>query len=321
MFEITSLYPLFPGSNETDQITRIHKVLGTPSQEMLQKFKSKGASHISFDFPQFKGVSLPQLIPHAAGDAVDLLVKLLKYDASERITAREAMKHPYFKETRDAEAKKEGAKEEKSVGTATLNSVSGGSNVQSNHKSPNKDNNHGNQYNLQSSTNKALPNITGLQGSSVNFEGSGGIKQQQYSSSNELYQQNQPVVFKSNHSNQKHHVASNNSSLPPISQQTQQKNQFLEQKSSRSLQPQPNSQQNSQGLSNTQKKKKKYRMNYGQKSGQQTEQVMKAYGVPKSIGGFESSSKILTSDTGNKNMVQNSYSGHPNRHYVQAGKK
>lgn len=105
MFEITSLYPLFPGQNEVDQIARIHKVLGTPSQESLAKFKSRGASHISFDFPPQRGVGIPQLIPHASADAIDLIVKLLKYDASERITAREAMRHPYFKDVREAEAK------------------------------------------------------------------------------------------------------------------------------------------------------------------------------------------------------------------------
>ena len=105
MFEITSLYPLFPGSNEVDQISRIHKVLGTPSQEILQKFKSKGASHISFDFPLQKGLGIPQLIPHAPADGVDLMVKLLKYDASERISAREAMRHPYFRDIREQEAR------------------------------------------------------------------------------------------------------------------------------------------------------------------------------------------------------------------------
>lgn len=109
MFEITSLYPLFPGTNEVDQISRIHKVLGTPSEEILQKFRSKGASHISFDFPAQKGIGIPQLITHATADTIDLIEKLLKYDASERITAREAMRHPYFKEARESEAKRAGA--------------------------------------------------------------------------------------------------------------------------------------------------------------------------------------------------------------------
>lgn len=107
MFEITSLYPLFPGANEVDQISRIHKVLGTPSSEMLAKFKSKGASHISFDFQPIKGAGgVPPLVPHAGEDSIDLMVKLLKYDASERITAREAMRHPYFKDVRESEAAK-----------------------------------------------------------------------------------------------------------------------------------------------------------------------------------------------------------------------
>ena len=78
MFEITSLYPLFPGANEVDQISRIHKVLSTPSPEMLLKFKSKGASHINFDFPPQKGIGIPQLIPHASPEAIDLIVKLIK---------------------------------------------------------------------------------------------------------------------------------------------------------------------------------------------------------------------------------------------------
>lgn len=34
-----SLNPLFPGTNELDQVTKIHDVLGTPDLSLLQKFK------------------------------------------------------------------------------------------------------------------------------------------------------------------------------------------------------------------------------------------------------------------------------------------
>lgn len=34
-FEILSLYPLFPGENELDQIHKIHNILGTPPQELI----------------------------------------------------------------------------------------------------------------------------------------------------------------------------------------------------------------------------------------------------------------------------------------------
>ena len=106
MFEITSLYPLFPGSNEVDQVSRIHKVLGTPSQELLSRFKAKGSTHMSLDFPEQKGIGIPNLIPHASADCIDLIVKMLRYDATERITSREALRHPYFREVREAEAKR-----------------------------------------------------------------------------------------------------------------------------------------------------------------------------------------------------------------------
>jgi renal tumor antigen len=111
MFEIISLYPLFPGSNEIDQVSRIHKILGTPTPECLAKFKSKGASHINFDFAAQKGVGIQQLVPHASPDSLDLMIRLLKYDASERITAREAMRHAYFKDVREAESRQQEAKQ------------------------------------------------------------------------------------------------------------------------------------------------------------------------------------------------------------------
>ena len=49
MFEIIALFPLFPGKNELDQVNRIHKILGTPHKEVLERFK-KRASHMEFNF-------------------------------------------------------------------------------------------------------------------------------------------------------------------------------------------------------------------------------------------------------------------------------
>ncbi|KAE8912922.1 MAPK/MAK/MRK overlapping kinase [Phytophthora fragariae] len=102
-FEITSLYPLFPGSNELDQIHRIHKILGTPPPEVLEIFKRKGAAHIDFNFPKEDGTSIAKLIPHASPAAVDLMHRMLAYDPSKRMNAREALRHEYFREIRDLE--------------------------------------------------------------------------------------------------------------------------------------------------------------------------------------------------------------------------
>ena len=39
MFEVLTLVPLFPGKNELDMIHRIHNILGTPPQKILDRFK------------------------------------------------------------------------------------------------------------------------------------------------------------------------------------------------------------------------------------------------------------------------------------------
>lgn len=50
MFEIIALFPLFPAKDELDQVHKIHKILGTPSKEVLDRFKAR-ASHMEFNFP------------------------------------------------------------------------------------------------------------------------------------------------------------------------------------------------------------------------------------------------------------------------------
>ena len=60
LYEMITKQALFPGKNETDQISKIHDVLGTPKQYIIDKFKSR-ASHMSntdFNFPPKRGVGL-----------------------------------------------------------------------------------------------------------------------------------------------------------------------------------------------------------------------------------------------------------------------
>jgi renal tumor antigen len=83
----------------------MYQVLGTPSEEVLAKFKRNGAAHVNFDFPAAKGIGISQLVPHASAECVDLITRLLRYDWSERMTAREALRHPYFRETRELDAR------------------------------------------------------------------------------------------------------------------------------------------------------------------------------------------------------------------------
>ena len=100
LFEVVALYPLFPGSDELDQINRIHKILGSPSPKLQTKLTDKGSSKSKFNFPQQKGIGITHLIPHASSDCVDLLTRTLKYDFSERLTAKATITHPYFSDLR-----------------------------------------------------------------------------------------------------------------------------------------------------------------------------------------------------------------------------
>eukprot|EP00741_Cyanophora_paradoxa_P001772 tig00000073_g1718.t1 len=101
-FEIVSLFPLFPGTNELDQIQKIHNILGTPPPELLAKFKRQ-SSHMDFNFPFKEGTGIAKLIPHASPECVELLQKLLAYNPDDRLSARQAIRHPYFRELREAD--------------------------------------------------------------------------------------------------------------------------------------------------------------------------------------------------------------------------
>ncbi len=95
-FELSALYPLFPGLDESDQIHRIHNILGTPKASVVAKFRLHAPPNANFTFPPQSGIGLSKLIPDAAESFLDLLSQSVAYDASERILSRQALKHSYF---------------------------------------------------------------------------------------------------------------------------------------------------------------------------------------------------------------------------------
>eukprot|EP00754_Rhynchopus_humris_P020772 Rhum_TRINITY_DN14714_c20_g1::Rhum_TRINITY_DN14714_c20_g1_i1::g.113407::m.113407/K08830/RAGE, MOK; renal tumor antigen len=99
-FEVVALYPLFPGTNEVDQLAKIHRIRGTPEKAVLRRLCQHG-SHVAADFPHEAGVDIATLVPHAPPHAADLMTALLAYDPEERVSAKAAIQHPYFKEIRD----------------------------------------------------------------------------------------------------------------------------------------------------------------------------------------------------------------------------
>jgi casein kinase II subunit alpha len=99
--------PFFHGHDNQDQLVKIAKVLGTESlSAYLDKytitldphFQAMIGRHSRKPWKKFvnnenKHLSVPE--------AIDFLDKLLRYDHQTRLTAREAMNHPYFYPVRE----------------------------------------------------------------------------------------------------------------------------------------------------------------------------------------------------------------------------
>ncbi|KAI9349032.1 kinase-like domain-containing protein [Obelidium mucronatum] len=98
LYEVISKQPLFPGSNELDQIHRIHNVMGTPSPKLLKQMLGSRASSPKFQFTPKEGTGIRTLLPYVSQDCVDIINALLIYNPDERITAKDALKHGFFKD-------------------------------------------------------------------------------------------------------------------------------------------------------------------------------------------------------------------------------
>lgn len=98
MAELMHGQPFFPGKNAVDQLVEIIKILGTPTREQVGQMNKNYMEH---KFPQIRPHPLNRIFrPHTAPDAIHLLAKMLDYTPSARITAVEALAHPYFDELR-----------------------------------------------------------------------------------------------------------------------------------------------------------------------------------------------------------------------------
>ncbi|CAI5712962.1 unnamed protein product [Hyaloperonospora brassicae] len=85
--------PYLTGINELDQLGKIFHALGTPTEDEWPNVSSL-ANFV--EFTPNVAPPLASIFSAASEDVLDLLSKLLKYNPAERITAAEALQHPYF---------------------------------------------------------------------------------------------------------------------------------------------------------------------------------------------------------------------------------
>uniref|UniRef100_A0A8C0VC89 mitogen-activated protein kinase n=1 Tax=Cyanistes caeruleus TaxID=156563 RepID=A0A8C0VC89_CYACU len=111
MAEMITGRPLFKGNDHLDQLTEIMKVTGTPTQDFVQKLHSQDVSILicQLIFHWNWVCDLNTLLVFCA-IAVNLLEKMLVLDAEKRVTAAEALMHPYFEPVHDPEEEIEAEK-------------------------------------------------------------------------------------------------------------------------------------------------------------------------------------------------------------------
>ena len=97
-FEMAHKKPLFAGDCEIDQIFKIFQMFGTPNEKTwpgvtkLPEFK--------LTFPQFKGKGINAYNRNIDHVGLDLLSKMIQIDPCKRISAKQALQHPYFNDLR-----------------------------------------------------------------------------------------------------------------------------------------------------------------------------------------------------------------------------
>lgn len=92
--ELHERKPLFVGDSEIDQIFKIFQFHGTPTEKTWP-----GVSQIPDfkpTFPRFRAVDFKSHFKNMNPEAIDLLMKFIQLDPTKRISALEAIKHPYF---------------------------------------------------------------------------------------------------------------------------------------------------------------------------------------------------------------------------------
>nr|CAB3263635.1 p38 kinase [Phallusia mammillata] len=101
MAELLTGQTLFPGTDHIDQLKAIMTLCGTPRDDLLEKIISQSARNFIKTLPFSPKQDFVNVFVGANPKAVDLLEKMLVLDTDDRITAEQALAHPYLAKFHD----------------------------------------------------------------------------------------------------------------------------------------------------------------------------------------------------------------------------
>ena len=100
--ELLARKPLFPGKDYVDMLKLQVAKIGNPPLED-QKHVSDKAKTFLAGFTKVEPANWKKVFPGASNPALDLLDKLLQFNPANRLTAEQALAHPYMAELHDPE--------------------------------------------------------------------------------------------------------------------------------------------------------------------------------------------------------------------------
>ncbi len=94
MAEMVTKRPMLPGDSEIDELFRIFRIFGTPSEDTWAGVTS--LPDWNNEFPTWPSLKMECFVPGFSEQGTDLIERMMALDPKFRITAKDALAHPYL---------------------------------------------------------------------------------------------------------------------------------------------------------------------------------------------------------------------------------